>query len=76
MIVRSLHAVLAGGAAGMMVSIAVDAGMVRLLPELGSGQWSFRVAAALLMLAAGAAAATVAARYAAAIEPIQALRGD
>jgi predicted permease len=76
MIVRSLHAVLAGGAAGMMVSMAVDAGMVRLLPELRSGQWSFRVAAALLMMAAGATAATVAARYSAAIEPIQALRGD
>lgn len=76
MILRSLHAVLAGGVAGMIVSIAVETGMVRLLPELGSGQWSFRIAAALLMMIAGAAAATIAARHAASIEPMRALRGD
>jgi hypothetical protein len=61
--------------AGAIVSRAVDAGIVRLLPELGSSQWAVRLAAAIVMSIAGMAAAMIAARQAASVEPVQALRG-
>jgi hypothetical protein len=72
----SLRAVLAGAAAGTMLSYLADSGLVRLLPELGVGDWSFRFGAAVLMVGAGAAAAMVATRQAASTEPERALRGD
>lgn len=76
LVVNSLRAVLAGTGVGAILSVAVDLGIVRLLPELGTGEWRFRLMAAVVMMGAGAAAATIAARHAAAIEPVRALRGD
>jgi predicted permease len=76
LVIASLRSVVLGVALGGVLSSAVDIGLVRLLPELGAGEWTFRLASAGIMIAAGATAAIVAARHAAAIEPIRALRGD
>jgi predicted permease len=76
LVVASLRAVVFGAACGALLSLAVDRGIVQLLPELGASEWTYRVAAALVMVAAGALAAIVAARHAASIEPVRALRGD
>jgi putative ABC transport system permease protein len=76
LVVASLRAVLAGVVAGAVLSFVVDSGIVRLLPELGAGDWTFRLGAAMTMIGTGAAAAIIAARHAASIEPVQALRGD
>ncbi len=76
LVIRSLRAVLVGVAAGAFLSFVVDSGIVRLLPELGAGDWTFRLGAAVTMIGAGAAAAIIAARHAASIDPVQALRGD
>lgn len=76
LVVASLRAVLTGVVGGGALSFMIDGGLVRLLPELGGTEWTFRVLAALVMIVAGAAASVVAARHAAAIEPIRALRGD
>ena len=76
LVIRSLRAVLVGVAAGACLSFVVDSGIVRLLPELGAGDWTFRLGAAVTMIGAGAAAAIIAARHAASIDPVQALRGD
>lgn len=72
----SMRAVVAGVVAGGMLSLAVDRGIVRLLPELGSSQWRFRLGAGLIMSIAGVMAAILAARHTASIEPMRALRGD
>jgi predicted permease len=76
LVAASVRAVLAGAAAGVLFSLAVDSGIVRLLPELGSGDWTLRFAAALTMIGAGAVSAIVAGRQMASIEPVRALRGD
>jgi ABC-type antimicrobial peptide transport system permease subunit len=76
LVIASLRAVLSGAGVGAILSFALDTGIVRLLPELGAGDWTFRVAAALVLIGTGTAAAAIAARHAAAIEPVQALRGD
>jgi putative ABC transport system permease protein len=76
LVARSLHAVLGGVVAGGALSWMVDAGLVRLFPELGGGEWAFRSGAAALLVSAGALAAIAAARRAAGIEPARALRGD
>jgi putative ABC transport system permease protein len=76
LVLTSLRAIVSGVAVGAAASFAVDRGIVQLLPELGSPQWSFRMVAALAMAATGAVAAVAAARHAAAIEPVGALRGD
>jgi hypothetical protein len=44
---------------------------VRLLPELGASDWTFRVAAAMIMIGAGASAAVIAARHAAPSSPFK-----
>jgi ABC-type antimicrobial peptide transport system permease subunit len=49
---------------------------VRLLPELGRGDWLLRTGAAAVMIVVGAVAAIVAARHAISIEPVRALRAD
>jgi putative ABC transport system permease protein len=72
----SMRAVLGGVAAGAILSRAVDAGILRLLPELGSSQWTFRIGAAAVMSIASIAAAMIAARPAASVDPALALRGD
>jgi predicted permease len=74
--ILSLRAVAVGAAGGIALSVAVDAGMVQLLPELIGTHWAFRLGAALAITAAGAAAAIVAARHAARIEPVIALRSE
>jgi putative ABC transport system permease protein len=76
LVVSSLYAVLGGVAAGGALSFLVDTGLVRLIPDLGAGEWTFRVGAAALMASAGAGAAIAAARRAAGVEPARALRGD
>jgi predicted permease len=76
LVVASVRAVAAGVAGGAVLSLGVDSSIVRLLPELGSTQWTWRISAGVLMAAAGAAAAVVAARHAVSIEPLRALRGD
>lgn len=76
LVAASLRAVLLGAAAGAMLSTTVDAGIVRLLPELAAPDWAYRLSAAAVMIGAGAAAAIIAARQAAAIEPIKALQAD
>jgi putative ABC transport system permease protein len=76
LVVDSLRAVAVGAAIGATVSVAVDSGLVQLLPELGRGDWRLRACAAALMAVAGAVAATVAARQATSIEPVRALRAD
>jgi putative ABC transport system permease protein len=76
LVVASLRAALAGVAIGAALSFFVDSGIVRLLPELGAGVWTFRLGAAVIMISAAAAAAMIAARHAASIEPARALRGD
>jgi putative ABC transport system permease protein len=75
LVTASMRAVVMGVAAGVILSLAVDRGITLLLPELGAGQWTFRVGAAAVMSIAGMAAAIAAARQAASIEPIGALRG-
>jgi putative ABC transport system permease protein len=76
LVTASLRAVLAGAGAGAILSFAVDMAIVRLLPELGSSDWTFRVGAAMVLVGAGTTATVIAARQAAAIEPVQALKGD
>jgi predicted permease len=76
LVVRSLDAMLCGVAAGGALSVMADAGLVRLLPDLGGGGWAFNLGAAVLMACTGAAAAMAAARRAVDIEPARALRGD
>jgi putative ABC transport system permease protein len=76
LVLGSVRAVAVGVASGAVVSLAVDSGIVQLLPELGSTQWTFRLVAALVIAIAGALAAMIAARHAASIEPVRALRGD
>jgi len=76
LVMASLRAVAAGAAIGAGISVAVDAGIVQLLPELGRGDWRLRTAAAAVMIVAGAVAAIVAARQAISIEPVRALRAD
>ncbi len=76
LVAASLRAVVAGVVLGAALSFMADRGLVRLLPELGAGDWLYRSAAALIMVASSAAAAIVAARAAASIEPVRALRGD
>lgn len=76
LVVASLRAVSIGAAIGVATSMAVDAGITRLLPELGGGDWVVRAGSAVIMIVAGAIASIVAARHAAAIEPMRALRGE
>jgi len=76
LVLASLRAALGGVAAGVLLSLLVDSTIVRLVPELGGSDWTFRFGAALIMIGTGSAAAIVAARHAAAIEPASALRGD
>jgi putative ABC transport system permease protein len=76
LVTATLRAVFAGVVAGTVVSLMVDTGIARLLPELGAGNWTFRLGAALVMIGAAAAAAVTAARHAASIEPVRALHGD
>jgi len=76
LVMASLRAVAAGAAIGAGISVAVDSGIVKLLPELGRGDWRLRTAAAAVMIVAGAVAAIVAARQAISIEPVRALRAD
>ena len=76
LVTLSLRAVAIGAAGGVALSIAVDAGMVQLLPELNGAHWAFRIGAGLCVTCAGAIAAILAARHASRIEPIIALRGD
>jgi putative ABC transport system permease protein len=71
-----IYEVLGGVVAGGALSWMVDAGLVRLFPELGGGEWAFRIGASALLVSAGALAAIAAARRAAGIEPARALRGD
>jgi predicted permease len=70
------RAVAAGVISGAILSWGVDNGIAQLLPELGSTHWMFRIGAGAAMAMAGGAAAVVAARHAASIEPLRALRGD
>jgi len=72
----NMQAVVAGVSAGAILSRVVDSGIVRLLPELGSSQWTFRVGAATVLSSASVLAAVIAARHAASVEPARALRGD
>jgi predicted permease len=74
LVIASVRAIAAGVAGGAILSLGVDNGIVRLLPEMGSTQWTFRIAAAAVMVIAGAAAAIAAAWQAASIEPVRALR--
>jgi ABC-type antimicrobial peptide transport system permease subunit len=76
LVIASSRSVMAGVTAGAILSIMVDAGIVGLLPELGASDWMFRLAASAVMMGAGAAAAIGAARHAASIEPVRALRGE
>ena len=76
LVMANLRAVMVGVGVGLGISVGVDAGIARLLPELGSGDWLFRTGAAALMLVTGAVAAILAAWHAASIEPARALRGD
>ncbi len=76
LVFASLGAVAAGAAVGAILSLMVDGSLARLLPELGGGNWMYRALACAIMIAAGGAAATIAARQAAAVEPLTALRGD
>jgi len=76
LVMASLRAVAAGAAIGAGISVAVDSGIVQLLPELGRGDWRLRTAAAAVMIVSGAMAAIVAARQAISIEPVRALRAD
>src|SRR5204862_2930056 len=76
LVAGSLRAVVAGVAAGVLLSLIVDAAIVTLLPELGAGSWLFRIGAATIMIGASAAAASIAARHAALIQPMRALQGD
>jgi putative ABC transport system permease protein len=76
LVTATLRAVFAGVVAGTVVSLMVDTAIARLLPELGAGNWTFRLGAALVMIGAAAAAAITAARHAASIEPVRALHGD
>jgi putative ABC transport system permease protein len=72
----SLVAVIAGVGLGALLSVALDTGLVKLLPELGRSEWVFRVGSAVLVIAISTVATIVAARHAATIDPIRALRGD
>ena len=45
LVIASLRAVLSGAGVGAILSFALDTGIVRLLPELRAGDWTFRVAA-------------------------------
>lgn len=74
LVMVSMRAVVGGLAMGAMLSLAVDSGIARLLPELGASQWKFRVAAAMVMSVASITAAMIAARRAASVEPARALR--
>jgi predicted permease len=76
LVAASLRAVVLGVVAGALLSVTVDAGLVRLLPELGGGSWTLLFGASLTMISAGTATAIVASRRAASIEPLQALRRD
>lgn len=76
LVIASVRAVAAGVVSGAILSVGVDSGIARLLPELGSTHWTFRIGAGAVMAMAGAAAAIVAARHAASIEPLRALRGE
>jgi predicted permease len=76
LVMAGMRAVVAGVGAGAMLSIAVDSGIVQLLPELGSSRWTFRIGAAIVMSIASAAAAMIAARQAVSVEPVRALRGE
>jgi ABC-type lipoprotein release transport system permease subunit len=76
LVVASLRAVVVGLSAGAMLSAAIDSGITQLLPELGSSQWTVRTGAAIGMSIASMAAAMIAARRAASVEPVQALRGE
>ena len=71
-----MRAVAAGVTAGAILSLVVDSGIVRLLPELGSSQWRFRIGAATVLSSASIVAAMIAARQAASVEPARALRGE
>jgi putative ABC transport system permease protein len=76
LVTGSLRAIGAGVVAGALLSLVVDRGIVQLLPELGSSQWRFRIWAGMMMSLAGVTAAMIAARRAASIEPIRALRSE
>lgn len=76
LVTNSLRAVTAGAVAGVILSLIVDTGIVRLMPELGAGDWALRLGAAAVMVGAGAVAAMLAASHAASIEPMRALGGD
>jgi hypothetical protein len=76
LVLASLRAVTAGAAIGAGISVAVDSGIVQLLPELGRGEWLLRSGAAAVLIVAGAVAAIVAARQATKVEPVRALRAD
>lgn len=76
LVMASMRAVVAGAAVGAFLSLVVDNGIVHLLPELGSGQWTFRVGAGMVLSLAGVMAAIAAARRVASVEPMRALRGE
>jgi ABC-type antimicrobial peptide transport system permease subunit len=75
-IAKSLTAVFAGVVIGGVSSSFVDAGIVRLLPDLALPHWSSRIALAAIMALAATSAAAIAAWNATSVEPIRALRGE
>jgi putative ABC transport system permease protein len=76
LVLASLRAVLLGAAAGTIVSSMADAGVLRLLPDLVAPDWKYRIGAAAVLIGSGTAAAIFAARHAASIEPVRALRAE
>jgi ABC-type antimicrobial peptide transport system permease subunit len=72
----SVSGVLAGSAAGFVLSALTCATLVALLPELGAVRWTFAAAAAGILVLVGAAAAMAAAYAAVTVDPLTALRND
>jgi putative ABC transport system permease protein len=72
----SIRAILAGAAAGVVLSAMARAGLAALLPELQGASLAFSFAAAAVLLAVGALAAVLASRRATSIDPLIALKAD
>ena len=74
--VTSLRAILAGAAAGVVLSAIARAGLAALLPELQDASLGFSAAAAAALVAVGSLASLLASWRATTVDPVVALRGE
>ena len=70
-----MRAVSAGVLCGVVLSFGVDYGAARLLPDVDSSIWYYRVGAGAMLLFIGCAAALAAARTSLSVDPREALQG-